>query len=213
MASRRALILVGGSWHDFEGFVESTRSLLTDWSIESTYDLDAVLSLESSGYDLVIGDTCFARYNDGREEPGPVKMTDEQIRALRAWVRNGGAFLPYHSGTVLGDSNFELAELTGGVFVEHPPEFTFAVYPVYGEHPITEGIEVFSVYDEFYKERIVAPVDVHLIGIDRGVAFPLAWSKQEGDGRVAHIALGHSRAVWDHPTYQRLMLNTVEWLT
>ncbi len=209
----RALILLGGSWHDFEGFVASTRDLLDDWEIESTYDLDRVLHLDEDRPDLVISDTCFARYGDGREEPGPFGMSDEQIAALREWVREGGAFLPYHSGTVMGDSSAALAELAGGSFVEHPPQFSFPVYPVFGNHPITEGIEAFVVHDEFYRERIADTVDVLLVGIDRGVAYPLAWSKHEGRGRVAHIALGHSALVWEHPSYQRLMLNTVAWLT
>lgn len=213
MAGTHALILVGGSYHNFEGFVRSMHDLFPDWEIEHTYDLDAVRSLEEHGYDLVISDTCFARYNDGREQPGPLKMTDEQISGLREWVRAGGAYMPYHSGTVLGDSSPALGELNGGVFVEHPPQFSVTVYPLYGEHPITEGLEAFCVHDEFYKQRLTDQVDVHLVGVDRGTAFPLAWSKHEGRGRVAHVALGHSELVWNHPSYQKLMRNTAAWLT
>lgn len=218
MGNRNALILVGGSWHDFEGFVESFRSLFPAWSVEYTYDLDALLSLDSSGasraqkIDLVVSDTCFARYNDGRQETGPFGMSDEQISSLVKWVQEGGAYLPYHSATVLGDSHAELGRLNGGVFTGHPPAYSFSVYPVFGAHPIVDGVDVFSVYDEFYQERLVDRVDLHLIGIDRGIAYPLGWSKSEGRGRVAHIALGHSQHVWNHPVYQRLMHNTVDWL-
>ncbi len=208
----RALILLGGSWHDFDGFVAHMRGLLSDWHIESTYDLDRLYHLKTERPDVVISDTCFARYGDGREEPGPFSMSDKQIAALRDWVREGGAFLPYHSATVMGDSSAALAKLSGGAFVEHPEQFSFPVYPVFGGHQITDGIEAFVVRDEFYKERLADTVDVHLVGFDRGIAYPLAWSKREGRGRVAHIALGHSALVWDHPSYQRLMLNTVTWL-
>ena len=216
--NRKALILVGGSWHNFEGFVASFRALFPDWTVEASYDLDVLLSLDSSStgagssVDLVVGDTCFARYNDGREETGPFAMSNEQIEALGEWVRGGGAYLPYHSGTVLGDSSPEFGKLNGGVFTGHPPAYSFSVYPMFGDHPIREGVSVFSVYDEFYMERLVDHVDVHLVGIDRGVAYPLAWSKKEGRGRVAHVALGHSEHVWNHPMYQKLMRNTVAWL-
>lgn len=213
MTRKHALILVGGIYHDFEGYVESMHELFPDWKIEHTYDLDAVLSLGEHRYDLVISDTCFGRYSDGREQSGPLKMTDEQITGLRDWVRAGGAYMPYHSATVLGESSSALGELNGGVFVEHPPQFSFTVYPMYGEHPITEGLEAFCVHDELYKQRLTDQVDVHLLGVDRGTAFPLAWSKREGSGRVAHVALGHSALVWNHPSYRKLMQNTVAWLT
>jgi type 1 glutamine amidotransferase len=38
------------------------------------------------------------------------------------------------------------------------------------------------------------------------------WSKPEGNGRVAHIALGHSAAVWQLEPYRRLMLQAAAWL-
>lgn len=212
MTKKRALILLGGSWHDFDGFAASMQQLLPDWVVEPTCDLDRLFALKEERPDLLISDTCLSHYNDGREEHGPFLLSDAQITALTEWVREGGAFLAYHSATVMGDSNPALGTLMGGVFVEHPPQFAFTVYPVFGQHPITAGIEAFTVHDEFYMERLVAPVEIHMLGFDRGTAYPLVWSKSEGSGRVAHVALGHSALVWDHPMYQKLMLNVVGWL-
>lgn len=212
MSQKKVLILLGGSWHDFTGFTLSIKQLLPDWDVEGTYDLDRLFGLKEEQPDLVISDTCLSRYNDGREETGPFLLSDAQITALTDWVREGGAFLAYHSATALGNSNPALGVLIGGVFVEHPPQFAFTVYPIYGEHPITDGIEAFTVHDEFYMERLVAPVNIHLLGFDRGTAYPLVWSKLEGEGRVAHVALGHSALTWDHPMYQKLMLNVIGWL-
>ena len=56
-------------------------------------------------------------------------------------------------------------------------------------------------------------VDVHMVAFDRGVAYPMAWSKTVGRGRVAHIAPGHSLEVWDLAPYQQLVLQAIEWLT
>jgi type 1 glutamine amidotransferase len=135
------------------------------------------------------------------------------VEGLVRWVRAGGALLAAHAATVVGESDPALGKLIGGVFVSHPPQFAFTVYPMFGEHPITAGIEAFTVHDEFYVERYSPDVHLHLVACDRGVAYPMAWSKSEGRGRVAHLAPGHSQAVWDLKPYQQLLLQTLEWLT
>jgi type 1 glutamine amidotransferase len=63
-----------------------------------------------------------------------------------------------------------------------------------------------------YIERYDPSVEVHMLALHQDVARPLVWSKLEGRGRVAHIALGHSAAVWQLEAYQRPMLQTVAWL-
>lgn len=214
MTKKRALILLGGMWHDFDGFARSMCPLLeaAGWQVEISYDLQLLTRLDSQPCDLVLNYTCFAKHAAGLENSGPEGMSKAQIEGLTRWVRGGGAFLSAHASSVLGESGAGLAELTGGFFVEHPPACTFMVHPVYGAHPITDGIEAFSVYDEMYIERCDS-VDVHLLAVAQGVAYPLVWSKTEGRGRVAHIALGHSDAVWELSPYRQLMLQTVGWLT
>jgi type 1 glutamine amidotransferase len=211
---KHALIVLGGMWHDFEGFAQAMCALLepADWSVESIYDLERLTHLDQAACDLVVNYTCFAKHAAGLDNTGPEKMTDRQIEALTHWVQNGGAFLASHAASVRGESGAGLSRLIGGVFVEHPPEGAFTVYPVYGAHPITAGIEAFNVYDELYIQHCDPAVDVHMLTFDQGVAYPLVWSKGEGQGRVAHVALGHSPAVWQLESYQRLILQTVAWL-
>jgi type 1 glutamine amidotransferase len=211
---KRALILLGGMWHDFDGFSNSMRPVLetAGWQAESTYDLERLTGLERENFDLVLSYTCFSKHGEGLDNSGPEKMSDAQIDSLTGWVRQGGALLAAHSATVLGHSSPALGALLGGSFVEHPPAFAFTVFPVYGAHPITAGIEAFTVYDEMYIERYDPRVDIHMLTVDRGTAYPLVWSKAEGEGRVAHIALGHSAAVWQLEPYQRLMLQAAAWL-
>jgi type 1 glutamine amidotransferase len=219
MEPKRVLIILGGTWHDFDGFAQAMRALLEprQWAVESTYNLERLTRLDEAAYDLVLSYTCFTKHTEGLENAGPEKMpekmTDAQINALTTWVQNGGAFLAAHAASVLGESGPQLGDLIGGVFAEHPPESTFTVYPLYGVHPITAGIEAFNVYDELYIERCDPSVELHMLALHEGVAHPLVWSKAEGRGRVAHVALGHSVAVWQLASYQQLMLQTVAWLT
>ncbi|HEX9386385.1 MAG TPA: ThuA domain-containing protein [Anaerolineales bacterium] len=182
------------------------------WTVEATYDLDALTRLDALGCQVMLSYTCLSKNGPEQEQATPERLTDEQVRGLRNWVQNGGALLAAHCATVIGESHAELARLLGGRFMSHPPPFTFTVYPVFGEHPITDDIQAFDVHDEFYIERCEPSVEIHMVAVNQGVAHPMAWSKQEGAGRVVHIAPGHFPEVWNHPLYQRLMLHAVNWL-
>jgi len=214
LSGKRVLILLGGQWHDFDGFAAALQSLFEPHGLQvvATYDLDCLLHLDENQYDLVLGYTCLSSRLEGNNPTAPERLTDAQIDGLLGWIRSGGAFLALHAATVIGESNPALGDLIGGVFVSHPPQFSFTVYPMFGEHPITAGIEAFTVRDEFYIETVTPDVRLHMVAFDRGIAYPMVWSRSEGRGRVAHIAPGHSRAVWDCEPYQRLLLQAMAWL-
>lgn len=214
MQSQSALLLLGGAWHDFDGFARSLGLLLTKqgWTLEISYDLDRLRGLDQENQRLVILYTCFARQGEAGESSSPEGMSETQIAALANWVRNGGALLAAHASTVLGNSSARLGDLLGGVFIEHPPLGSFTVYPLYERHPITAGLSAFAVQDELYFEQCRPAVTVHMVAVQDGWVYPQVWSKDEGQGRVAHIALGHTAAVWDLESYQRLVLQTVDWL-
>ncbi|MEA3407660.1 MAG: ThuA domain-containing protein [Chloroflexota bacterium] len=213
--SKRVLIILGGIYHDFEGFTSAMKPVLeaNGYIVEATYDLDKLTTLRASPYGLVLSYTSLSRHREGEGDTHPESLTPEQTASLAHWVRTGGALLTVHCGTVTGRDNPAFKALAGGVFVEHPPQFSFMVYPILPEHPITEGVGAFSVKDEFYIQDYEEGLDVHMVAVHEGVAYPMVWSKQECAGRVAHIAMGHSEAVWELAPYQRLMRNTVDWLT
>lgn len=182
-------------------------------SVETTHDLDALTTSGQSTYDLVLSYTSLSSHREGHGDTTPESLTAGQTEALTGWVRDGGAFLGVHSATVSGEPNAAYRALLGGRFEHHPPQFTFTVYPMARAHPITEGIEAFTVRDEFYVNDVRPDLDVHMVALDRGVAHPMVWTRAEGDGRVAFIAMGHSEAVWDLAPYQRLLLQAIDWLT
>lgn len=113
---------------------------------------------------------------------------------------------------MVGGSNPDYEAVLGGAFITHPPQFAFTVYPLPTQHPIVDGIEAFTVHDEFYIQRFDPAVQVHMVALDRGTAYPMVWTKPEGAGRVAHIAMGHSALVWAVPMYRQLMLQAAAWI-
>jgi len=211
--NKRILMILGGTWHDFDGFTAAMTPVLekAGHTLDATYDLDALTQIEGH-YDLVVLNTCIGQANrdSGPTVPGP---TDAQTESLASWVQDGGGLLAVHAATVAGQASPALRALMGGVFVEHPPQFTFTIYPMYEEHPITAGIDAFTVHDEFYIQKYDDTITIHAIALDRGVAHPMVWSRSEGQGRVAYIAMGHGPEVWELEPYQRMMLQAIEWLT
>jgi type 1 glutamine amidotransferase len=81
------------------------------------------------------------------------------------------------------------------------------------KHPITRGVEDFSVADEQHTP----PCDetkVHVLlrnRSDTGQTAAAGWAYEPGQGRLCHLANGHTRESLAHPMYQRLMRNAVEW--
>jgi type 1 glutamine amidotransferase len=211
---KTVLILLGGMWHDFDGFTSVMKSFFEaeGYHAESTYDLDILRHLGQVDCDLLLSYTCLSKHRQGYADAGPEKLTDDQVSGLTRWVRQGGALLAAHAATVIGDSSPRLGRLLGGVFLSHPEPFAFTIYPLSGEHPITSGIPAFEVVDEFYIQEVDPAVNIHMVALYQGVAYPMAWSRTAGKGRVACVAPGHFPHVWNNPLYQRLMLQTAGWL-
>jgi type 1 glutamine amidotransferase len=207
------LIVLGGTWHDFDGFAVAMRPVFEQagYAVETTYDLDTLTRLDEGRYDIVLPYTCLTEQREDGQ-PATLKHTEAQIASLVEWVRGGGGLLAAHAATVAGQSSPALVALIGGVFISHPPEFAFTVYPLHREHPITAGVTAFTAHDELYIQAYDAAVEIHAVALDRGVAHPMVWSRGEGRGRVAYVALGHGPEVWSLHPYQRLMLQAVEWL-
>ena len=210
----RVLMILGGLHHDFAGFEASITPVLEsgDFVVERTYDLDALQTLDSGRHDLVLSYTSLSTHREGQNDSNQETLTPAQTSALAAWVRSGGALLAVHSATVSGKPTPEMASLFGGKFVAHPPQFSFPVYPLAHEHPITNGIDTFAVHDEFYIQDYSSHVDIHMVALDRGVSHPMVWTRQEAGGRVAYIAMGHSEAVWILPPFQKLLQQAAAWL-
>ena len=157
---------------------------------------------------------------------GELPMDDAQKAALLAWVRGGGAFVGVHSAT---DTFYEwpgYLALIGGYFDGHPWHQEVTVRVENPEHPATRHLgESFRIHDEIYQHREWSrgKVDV-LLSLETGSVdmnarnirrddgdFALAWTREEGDGRVFYTALGHRPEVWDDARFQTHLLQGIAW--
>lgn len=211
--SKRLLILTGGAYHDFDAF----ETFATELFEADEYDVRITRSPAEVGRpeaDVVLIYTCYLQPPEDPEQSFTYLegISDADSAALAEWVRAGGGLLALHSATTIRESNTELKRLFGGRFLHHPPRYPINVYPLATGHPITEGVEAFMVFDELYTQEY-GDVDVHMVTFDRGLAYPMAWTRREGAGRVAHVSPGHDETVWRNASYQQLLRQTVGWLS
>ena len=45
----------------------------------------------------------------------------------------------------------------------------------------------------------------------RFYGWPMAWTRNDGDGRVFYTGLGHEQSTWEDPRFQKLLLNGIKW--
>lgn len=212
MDTKRILLLLGGTYHDFEGFTDTVVPATTRLNsiMEVTYDPNVLLQLNDIGIDVVTMYTCLG--DTEQEDTVGKELTAEQTAALVKFVRNGGGLLGIHGATVISDANQGLIGLFGARFHTHPPPFTFTVSPRPQNHPVIDAVPAFEVHDEFYLHRCRDPLEVLMTGQYEGKTHPLVWTRSAGNGRVAYIALGHGPAVWRLPAYQQLVRQALGWL-
>ena len=103
-----------------------------------------------------------------------------------------------------------LRERLGGHFVDHPEQAEYGV-DILAEHPITEGVSEFRVYDEPYQVAVDDDVAV-LARMDHGELkdYPV-WTAPSDAGRVAYVSLGHTDDALADESFRRLLQNSVEW--
>jgi type 1 glutamine amidotransferase len=140
-------------------------------------------------------------------------MTPEQERAVVAFVEAGGGFLNLHNAMGLYPANGPYLNLVGGRYIGHGPLERFQVEVVDSAHPITRGVDSFFVADEQHTP----PYDegrVHILlrnRSDAGKTAAAGWIREQGRGRLCHLANGHTLEALLHPMYQRLLCNAVRW--
>lgn len=126
------------------------------------------------------------------------------------FVRAGGGLLLVHGGICYKDFP-EFRAGIGGAFMSHPEPcaVTFEPKP---DHELTRGVKLFTEIDEQYVITLdAADADVFLHTRSAHGVQPAGWTRTDGAGRVCALTPGHYAAVWQHPEFQRLLLNALHW--
>ena len=213
-------LFVGGcpySFHRLEPAQAPIRSALEPLGIDVAFsgllhpdggeaftgDYSALTAESLSQYDLLI------LYTTGNERRGA------DVDAIRGFVAQGKALVGIHNATDSFTDDPAFVQFIGGRFRTHPAQLNIETEIVDKAHPITEGLEDFSVWDELYIFADYAPENVHLLAQTRSYAeegvVPIAWTREEGAGRIFYISLGHNPSTLEDSSWRKFFQNGTEW--
>ena len=142
-------------------------------------------------------------------------MTDAQQQAVWDFVHGGGGFLALHNSHGIYPPDGPYYRLFGGDYGGHPPPAEFTVRVEDGSHPITAGVEDFTVFDEQHMSKYYLDRDACLLlrNISKAnESAPAGWWRELGKGRFAYLSPGHTPEALGHPMMQRLIRNALRWL-
>ena len=219
------LIITGGIFHPFLESSAALADALAESGIESetTIDMDAGLqSLREGRYDMLTvnalrwGMMTADKYEPYRAE-WAYRMPEASRVALTEFVADGGGLLGVHTASICFDDWPGWQQLLGGQWVwgrsHHPPLGEVNARPTSAGHPVTVGIEPFTVTDEVYHALALESDVVGLLEADTGEGpQPLVWARDVGQGRVVYDALGHDAASIREPQHRRLLKQAAAWL-
>lgn len=217
--SQRAL-LVGGcpaSYHRLEPAEPPIRAALESLGLEVqvggiyhpdggdafTGDYSALTAESLRPVDLLI------LYTTGKERHGA------DVGAIIDFVESGKAFVGIHNAADSFTDSADYVALIGGRFRTHPAQLDITTEIVDTGHPITRGLDTFTVFDELYLFADYDPARVHLLAQTRSYddngPVPVAWTREPGEGRLFYLSLGHNPSTLADPQWQAFFKHGVAW--
>jgi type 1 glutamine amidotransferase len=152
-----------------------------------------------------------------------LRQSDEAIRqTLRAFVEAGkGVVILHHALVDFQDWHWWGEEVMGGRYLfepfkgQAPSTFKHGVdldVKVETRHPVTAGVESFSIHDETYKSLWISPKAKVLLRVDHPTSDgPVAWISPYDKARVVVIQLGHGPEAHRNENFRKLVLNAILW--
>lgn len=214
---KKALMFQGG-WegHEPAEVADILAGILKeeDFNVKVTDTLSTLEEDDLTTYDLIV-----PNWTQGT-------ISKEQLQPLIDAVAQGTGLAGLHGG--LGDSfrmETDYQFMVGGQWVAHPGNdgITYKVNISDADHPLTEGMEDFTVISEQYYMHVDPAVKVHAttrFPIAEGsykangeVDMPVVWSKKWGEGNVYYCSLGHVAEIVRMPEVISLMRKGFNWAT
>ena len=157
---------------------------------------------------------------------GELPMSADQKDAFIHYIQSGHGFVGVHSATDTFYMWEPYLKLIGGYFNDHPWHQVVTVDVVDPSDPIVNGLpSSFQINDEIYQisdfqadtSHVLLKLDPGSVDLKKGgvrprfYGWPLAWTRNDGDGRVFYTGLGHEQSTWEDPRFQKLLLNGIKW--
>jgi type 1 glutamine amidotransferase len=151
------------------------------------------------------------------------QIEKEQVNGLLKAVEEGAGLAGFHGGMCDSFRNTVQYQLmTGGNWVAHPggkiPEYQVNI--VNPNHPTTEGISDFKVFDteQYYlhtdpSNNVLATTTFSCPDAPTGdgTVMPVVWTRMYGAGRVFYSSLGHVAKDFEVPEVLEIQKRGMAW--
>ena len=143
-------------------------------------------------------------------------LTETQKDKLLAVVKEGVGVVALHASYYSFLKWDEYHKFYGARFIKHgKSEARLRVTPI-EQHAIFKGLDKpLKIVSELYQSTPV-PKDCHVLGhsqeIGRGKPQPSIWTRTYGKGRIVTILPGHFADNFRKAPFQRLILNSMDWV-
>jgi type 1 glutamine amidotransferase len=136
------------------------------------------------------------------------------------WIATGRGLVGTHSASDTFPGFAPYLDMLGGHFLRHGPNHVKVGLLVKdGSHPVARAVpQPLEVLDEIYEFERYDPARVHLLLYvakhpETGAPgeYPLAWTREHGQGRVFYTALGHRDDVLESEWYGAHLLAGIKW--
>ena len=148
-------------------------------------------------------------------------------QAFLKLLRKGKPMLFLHHALVSYQNWDEFREIIGGKYynqkiLENRPEHVYSdflhdtdikVEILQNQHPVTNGMEDFTVFDEVYGNTEVLPGVIPLLGTNHSKSSPvIAWENHYRKSRIIYIQLGHGTSIFSDENYRKLLHQAIKHL-
>jgi len=148
---------------------------------------------------------------------GDLPLADRD--AFLAWIESGKALVGIHSAADTFHGWPAFISLLGAEFDYHRDQAKVQVLVDDPNHPATEGLAApVELFDEIYLYKNFDRSRVHmLLHLDRHPNtgepgyYPIAWTREAGEGRVFYTAPGHRDEVVTADWFGRHLLGGIRW--
>lgn len=207
MNPKRVLVLAGDPYHPAEDVI---RGLQSAGGNEFAFELAPDGPLD--GLDNSISAVVLAKMNVISPTDSSLWTREESDLAMRGFVSSGKGLLVIHAGSAGYNEAPILRALTGGAFLHHPEPCDVTILPTMVQ-TVGQGVGQFTIFDEHYFVEVDPEAEVFLTATSSHGVQPAGWTLGVGEGRVCMIAPGHFAAIWMHTEFQKLMRNSLHWVT
>lgn len=214
-AAVRVLVITGG--HDFDTieFFNAFHALegIRFDSVSHPQALEMLRSKRAGDYDVLV----FYDFIPGM--PGRDSLVYGEL------TRQGKPMLFLHHSLCSFQQWDGYMEMVGGRY--YMPDFTedslllsdykhdidIPVHVADQSHPVTAGLDSFTIHDEGYSNIKVLPGVKPLLLTEHPDCLPvLGWINTQDQSTVVYLMLGHDKHAYQHPAFRQLVQQAIHWL-